>query len=101
MKPELRQRLGALRIDIDPAVAERQLDAVIAELRSPATVSRKISTGRTRVWVLVAAAVLVLLPGAALAAENTVPGDLLYPVKRAAEWLWSAFDPAIVPRASH
>ena len=47
--------------------------------------------GRGRVLAL--AVVLVLLvPVVALAAENTVPGDLLYPIKRAVEPIVQVFD---------
>ena len=38
---------------------------------------------------------MVLLPGAALAAEGAVPGDLLYPVKIAAERVLLLVDPNI------
>ena len=81
--PELDQA----RIVVDEVTRESHLAAVGAALRDRGQGSR----GRGR--VLAIALVLVLLvPVIALAAENTVPGDFLYPVKRAVEPVVQVFD---------
>ena len=43
-----------------------------------------------------AVAFALLLPTAALAAEDAVPGDVLYPVKQSTEWVRSLIDPTVV-----
>ena len=83
MKQQLQERLAALHIEVDETVTQRHLAEVAAELKSPAAPSLHRRTSRVRVGALVAATLLVLLPGAALAAEGAVPGDFLYPVKLA------------------
>jgi len=81
--PELDQA----RVVVDEVTRESHLVAVSAALRARGQGSR----GRGR--VLVVALVLVLLvPVIALAAENTVPGDFLYPIKRAVEPVVQVFD---------
>lgn len=95
MKPELQQRLARLHVDMEPEVAERQLARVAEELRVPPAPVRRRRAHRVRLISVVAVAVLLLLPTAAVAAEGTVPGDFLYPVKRATEWVRSIVDPTI------
>ena len=95
MKQQLRERMAALDIDIDETVAERHLANVAAELKNPAAPARRPPGRRVRVGALVAATLLVLLPGAALAAEGAAPGDLLYPVKLAVEQVVGLVDPNI------
>ena len=81
--PELDQA----RIVVEEVTRTRHLAAVGAALRARAAASR----GRGRVLAL--ALVLVLLvPVMALAAENTVPGDFLYPLKLAVEPVVQVFD---------
>ncbi|MDJ0953600.1 MAG: hypothetical protein QNJ81_07970 [Acidimicrobiia bacterium] len=94
MKRDLRERLANLRIETDEVVAQQHLTAIGAELRDPGPIARR-TTRRTRRLTLVAAAVLVLIPATALAAENAVPGDLLYPIKLVAEDVLGIVDPHI------
>lgn len=94
MTADLRERLADLRIEIDDEVAERHLGLIAAELAGPAT--RPVRTHRRRLVAAVGVALLVVLPAAAgVAAENSAPGDLLYPVKRTTEWLRTFLDPNI------
>ena len=81
--PELEQ----LRLTTTPEVRDRHLEAVSSTLSQRARGSR----GRGRLLAVAVAAVL-LLPVAALAAEDTVPGDILYPLKRAIEPVVQVFD---------
>lgn len=85
MKQQLQDRLAALHNDIDETVAQRHLTDIAAELENPAAPARHRRTPRIKARTLVAAALLLLLPGAAFASEGAVPGDLLYPIKLAAE----------------
>jgi len=81
--PELDQA----RVVVDETTRERHLVAVSAALAQRGRTTK----GHGRVLAL--ALVLVLLvPVMALAAENSVPGDLLYPVKRAVEPIVQVFD---------
>ena len=95
MKQQLQERLAALHIDIDETAAQRHLADVAAELKNPGKPARHRRTGRIKVGALVAATLLVLLPGAALAAEGAVPGDALYPVKIAVERVVGLGEPNI------
>lgn len=95
MKREQRDRLAGLHIEIDEAVESRHLDAVAQELRHPSATVRFKPARRIKVATLVAGAILMVLPAAALAAEDAVPGDLLYPIKRATERVWLIVDPNI------
>ena len=91
-------RMQALRIDVDPDVEERHLASVLRELRFMPDVPVALPVPRRakrRLVVTVAAAFALLLPAAALAAEDAVPGDVLYPVKQSTEWVRSLVDPGI------
>lgn len=81
--PELEQ----VRLATTSEVRDRHLEAVSSALSERARGSR----GRGRLLAVAVAAVL-LLPVAALAAEDTVPGDILYPLKRAIEPVVQVFD---------
>lgn len=61
--------------------------------QTPAT---KRFSWRLKARALVAAAFVVLPAGTAIASTNTVPGDLLYPVKRIVEPVWGVSDSDIV-----
>ena len=95
MKRELRKRLGELKVDIDEQTAEQHLALVQAELRDPGRPRTRSRRRPVRLAALVAAGTLLALPGAALASQDAVPGDLLYPIKRATESVVSVFDPNI------
>ncbi len=79
--------LDEARVIVDGVTREKHLGVVSAALAARG----QGSWGRGRVLAL--GLVLVLLvPVVALAAENTVPGDLLYPIKRALEPIVQVFD---------
>jgi hypothetical protein len=70
------------------------LNAIDEALRLPVE-----SPSRWRRWLAgLTSALLVSAPAAAVAAEGSMPGDLLYPVKLATEWVLSPFDDAIEAR---
>ncbi len=73
------------------AVAARPEGAVVAGTAGTPTWVRRVAIGTT--WGIVAA-----VPGAAVAAEGTKPGDLLYGVKRAGEPVRALFDPDVAAR---
>ena len=95
MKQQLSERLAALHIEIDESVAQDHLDTVAQELSNPSAVVPFRTAGRTRLATLLAAALLLLVPAAAFAAEGAVPGDLLYPIKLATEQIRLVVDPNI------
>lgn len=81
----IEQLSDALTIELDDATVERHFAAIEAELLSPAQhMHNGVSRWRLRL-VAVAAVVLAVIPGLALAADDALPGDFLYPVKRLAE----------------
>jgi hypothetical protein len=86
----LTQRLQQLRIEVAPATAALHLAAVAAELREP--VVSPVAFPRRRRVVAAVAVALLLVPAAAVAAEDSVPGESLYPVKRTVEWVRSLVD---------
>ena len=94
-------RLRALRIDVDPDVAERQTAVMLSELRAAPLVSPPVPVvaprhARRRLVATLAATFALLVPVAAFAAEDTVPGDFLYPVKQSTEWARSLVDHGVV-----
>jgi hypothetical protein len=99
------ERLRAYEVDVDETVARRHLDAIhaaLAEAPDPAAVPLAVASSprrrlRQRAAAALAGLVLAGAPvGAAVAAEGTVPGDLLYPVKQVTERLRSVVDHDIV-----
>lgn len=100
MTKDLSERLASLRIEMAPQTAERHLGAIHRELVDPAPMTvRPRRRPRRRLVAVLAAVFILLLPAAAIASDDSVPGDVLYPVKRSAEWAWSFIDPGI--RARH
>ena len=94
MRGEVANRLAALRTEISPEVAEIHQARISAELKAPRPqVAHTWGLRRRLVALLSAVAVTVLPSGAAIAAENAVPGDTLFPVKQVTEWLRSWVDP--------
>ena len=90
------RRMQALRIDVNPDVEERHVAAILRELGEsplPAVPVRRPGSSRRRLAVAMVTAVALLLPAVALAAEESVPGDLLYPVKQSTEWARSLIVP--------
>ncbi len=82
--------LDRIRVTVDDAVRERHLAVIGDAVRSA------LAPRRRRYRLLVVAAALVLaVPVMALASENSVPGDLLYPIKRMLEPLVSVVDPTV------
>lgn len=96
MTADIRDRLAGLRIEIahDAAVVHR--GAIAATLRSPSPIPPIRRRRRRMSMIAVVTAVLVVLTAAgALAAESALPGDRLYPVKQATEWVRSRIDPTV------
>ncbi len=94
-KDELTRRLRqAYRVEVDDDTAARQMSLIAAEL---GTAEPAPAPGRFRRRVTALAAILaVALPGGlAVAAEGTVPGDVLYPVKLVTEQARSLIDPSV------
>lgn len=82
-------QLAAFRLEAEDVTRARDLEAIRAELRRHPPVRSK---GRRR-WTLgVVVAVMLAGPTAAIASDDAVPGDLLYPVKRAVEPIVQLFD---------
>lgn len=79
--------LDRIRVEVDDDVRDRHLAAIGAAVRS----ARAPRLRRFRL-LAVAVAVVLALPVMALASENSVPGDLLYPIKRVLEPLVSVLD---------
>lgn len=69
--------LESLRIRMDEQTAEHQRARIRSELAE--------TPQRRRWWAGLAVAAILVLPATAVAAEGSVPGDVLYPVKRAFE----------------
>jgi uncharacterized membrane protein YgcG len=81
------QRLAAYRTEIDEGVRERHLAQMGEALRAAPTTAAPTRLGfRRRFATALAALTIVVVPvGAAVAAESSVPGEGLYPVKRVTE----------------
>ncbi|MGD2101188.1 MAG: hypothetical protein PVG83_03060 [Acidimicrobiia bacterium] len=72
--------LDVVRVEVSAVTRDRHLSAIEAELAS-----KRRPRGRRFRLMVVATAILLLLPVIALAAERTGPGDLLYPVRQVLE----------------
>ncbi|GEM_PF-3039290 len=95
-RDELAERLRrAYRVEMDPDTAARHLSVVSARLGTAQASRPGGGRFRRRVAALAAALAVTLPGGLALAAEGTVPGDVLYPVKLATERVRSIFDAAV------
>ncbi|MCJ7781327.1 MAG: hypothetical protein MUQ27_10935 [Acidimicrobiia bacterium] len=88
---------SAYTMEVDPETRERHLAEVGAAIRTapPAPVPAGFVL-RRRVAAAVAAVLIVAPAGMAVAAENAVPGDFLYPVKEITERVRSYVDQDIV-----
>lgn len=80
-------QLAAFRIQADDRARARDLDAIHTELQRtrPPVVRRRWTMG-------VVVAMILAGPAAAIAADDALPGDVLYPIKRVAEPVIQLFD---------
>ena len=84
---------SAYRIEVDPETKERHVAAVSTAIRTaPPTPVPAGFNLRRRVAAAVAAVAIVAPAGMAVAAEDSVPGDFLYPVKEVTERVRSYVD---------
>ncbi|MFV9672307.1 MAG: hypothetical protein ACNYZH_03695 [Acidimicrobiia bacterium] len=91
---------SAYRIEVDPETSERHLAEMGTALRMAPPTPIPTGFGLRRRIAAVAAAVVVVAPaGMALAAEDAVPGDFLYPVKEVTERVRAVVDQDI--QATH
>ena len=79
------------RLTVDENTRQRHLDSISSEIRSTAAPRVR----RLRL-LAIGVALVLLLPVIALASEGAVPGDFLYPVKRAVEPIARIFDADVV-----
>lgn len=79
-----------MRVTVGEDVRHRHLTAIGDAVRSA-----KAPRHRRFRPLVVAAALVLAVPVLALASENSVPGDLLYPIKRMLEPLVSIVDPTV------
>jgi hypothetical protein len=92
--------LQSLRIEISDEVRDAQFESIVAALREQAlpttlAVGPAVSwwqVARRRWAVSLAAIGTALVPVAAVAAESSIPGDALYPVKLTVERIQVLFD---------
>ena len=86
-------QLASFRIQADERTRARDLEAIRTELQ-------RTSSGRgvvRRRWTLGVVVALILAgPAAAIAADDALPGDLLYPIKLVAEPFVQLFDTDVV-----
>lgn len=99
MTKDINERLAGLRIEMPQEARHAHLAEIRRELLAPGPVAERVRRRPLRrlVATSVAAAVL-LVPTAAIASDDAVPGEVLYPVKRAVEWPWSLVDADVGPR---
>ncbi|MEA3502351.1 MAG: hypothetical protein U9R47_06220 [Actinomycetota bacterium] len=84
---------SACRIEVGPETRERHLAELGAAIRMAPPAPVPVGFGlRRRVAAAIAAIFIVAPAGMALAAENAVPGDFLYPVKGITERVRSIVD---------
>lgn len=100
---QLTERLeSAYRIELTDDIRHRQLSAISSALEAPPVVvdaAPPASMRLRRRFAAIVAAITVLSPAAvAVAAEGSLPGDTLYPVKQVTEDLRSMVDPTIAAR---
>lgn len=84
---------SAYTMEVDPETRERHLVEMGAAIRTAPPAQVPVGFGlRRRVAAAVAAIFIVAPAGMAIAAENAVPGDFLYPVKEITERVRSYVD---------
>ncbi|MFV1961782.1 MAG: hypothetical protein ACC658_08090 [Acidimicrobiia bacterium] len=79
--------MDRVRLTVDETTRQRHLGSINSAIRAT-TAPRP----RRLRFLAVGIAILLLLPVIALASEGSVPGDFLYPVKRAVEPIVEVFD---------
>jgi hypothetical protein len=93
---------GAFEIEMSETTRTRQISAISTALKDrPTQVPATLPIGASlrRRFAAVVAAVTILTPvAAAVAAESSIPGDVLYPIKQVSEDVRSVFDPSIQAR---
>ena len=94
--------LKQARVSINPVSDETRdahLLAIAGELASRTVVPLRQRASTALRWAAAALVILgVLVPSAVVVAADSLPGDLLYSVKRAAEPLLAVFDDEVVAR---
>lgn len=86
-------QLSSFRVEADEHTRARDLEAIAARLERTAPGP----VGRRRRWTLGVVVALTLAgPAAAIAANDALPGDPLYPIKLAAEPIVRLFDRDVV-----
>lgn len=95
---QLSKRLADLRVEMSETTEAMHLAAIQRELLLPPRPAPIPRWSRKRLAVVLISATVLLLPAAAIASEDSVPGDLLYPVKRSAEWGRSFLDSEVAVR---
>jgi len=93
MAAETFAELAALRIEVAPEARSIHLDAIHSALGEPAQPHR-----RRRIAAIASVVAALSLPAAAIAAESSIPGDSLYPVKKALEPIRRIVDDSVVAR---
>ena len=93
---------AAYRIEMSDQTRQRQLAAISSALKEAPAITHAATPAaarwRTRLAALVAAATVFTPAAVAVAAESSLPGDPLYPVKQVTEDLRAVIDPTIVAR---
>lgn len=79
--------LQALRVEVAPMTRDQHLAEIgqAVQALGPVRPRRRWAVAWQRWVVATAAAAVLILPAAAIAADDALPGDLLYPVKRLVE----------------
>jgi hypothetical protein len=95
---QLSERLADLRLEMSETKEAMHIAAIQRELMLPPRPAPVPRRSRKRLAVVLVSAMVLVLPAAAIASEDSVPGDLLYPVKRSAEWGWSFVDSEVAAR---
>ncbi|MEN8041810.1 MAG: hypothetical protein ABFR95_09935 [Actinomycetota bacterium] len=100
MRDHLKKRLTGLHTDMNPEISERHMAEITREIKSPSAVTpaRHRAPSIRRMGLAIAAATILLVPVAAFAADDAMPGEFLYPIKRTTERVHSLFDSDVQAR---
>lgn len=88
------ERLAKFRVNVPEPVRQRQLDEILVAVRTAPPVRAPKNFGLRRRWATaIASLAIVVAPvGTAVAAEDALPGEVLYPVKQVSERVRGVFD---------